>query len=75
MGLYNSKKDYEELVKENINKAKLLYDLQEEDKKLVIELLNKKEKVIEKNGLFANLELKRIDKKIQKIQHKYKKIN
>ena len=33
MGLYGEKKDYEELVKENIEHAKLLHSLSDEDKK------------------------------------------
>lgn len=72
MGLYGDKKDYEQLVKENIKKAKLLYSLSDEDRVLVNNLLDEKEKVIEKNGLFANIKLKQIDKKIEKIQNKYK---
>lgn len=71
MGLYNDKKDYEELVKENIQKAKLLYNLSDEDKKTVLELLNQKELVKEKNGLFANFQLKRLNRKIEKIRSKY----
>ena len=60
MGLYNDKKDYEELVKENIMKAKLLYNLSEEDREKIIKLLDEKEKIIEKNRFFANLSLKKI---------------
>lgn len=72
MGLYGDKKDYEQLVKENIKKAKLLYSLSEEDRILVNTLLNEKEKIIEENGLFANIKLRQINKKIEKIQNKYK---
>ena len=72
MGLYNDKKDYEELVKENIMKAKLLYNLSEEDREKIIKLLDEKEKIIEKNGFFANLSLKKINKKIEKIKKQYK---
>lgn len=71
MGLYNDKKDYEELVKENIQKAKLLYNLSDEDKKTVLELLNQKKLVKEKNGFFANFQLKRLNRKIDKIRSKY----
>ncbi len=69
MGLYGDKKDYEELVKDNISKARILYSLSDEDRILVNELLNKKEKVKEKNGLFANFQLQLIDKKIEKIKN------
>ncbi len=72
MGLYGDKKDYEQLVKENIQKAKLLYSLSEKDRILVNTLLNEKDKIIEKNGIFANIKLKQINKKIEKIQNKYK---
>lgn len=68
MGLYGDEKDYQELVKERIYQAKLLYSLSEEGKKEVLELLNKKEEIIKKNGIFANFQLKQIDKKIQKIR-------
>ncbi len=71
MGLYGDKKDYEQLVKENIYKAKLLYSLSEEDRVLVNRLLNEKEKIMNQNGLLANFKLKHIDKKIEKIQKKY----
>ena len=71
MGLYGDKKDYEQLVKENIYKAKLLYSLSEEDRALVNRLLNEKEKIMNQNGLLANFKLKHIDKKIEKIQKKY----
>lgn len=71
MGLYGDKKDYEQLVKENIYKAKLLYSLSEEDRNIVNNLLNEKEKVMSENGLLANFKLKSIDKKIEKIQNKY----
>lgn len=72
MGLYGDKKDYEQLVKENIRKAKLLYALSPEDRILVEKILLDKEKVKEENGIFANFKLKQLDKKIDKIQKKYK---
>lgn len=70
MGLYGDKKDYEQLVKENIQKAKLLYNLSEEDRIVVDNLLSEKEKIKEKNDIFANLKLKQINKKIEKIKNK-----
>lgn len=73
MGLYGDKKDYEELVKENIMKANILYPLSSEDRKIVISLLDEKQKIIEENGFFANLKLRILDKKIEKIQKKYNK--
>ena len=72
MSLYGDKQDYAEIVNNNIQKAKLLYALSDEDRILVETLLNEKEKVKEENGLFANFKLKKLDKKIEKIQRKYK---
>ena len=72
MGLYGDKKDYEQLVKENIQTAKLLYALSQEDRVIVEKILLEKEKVKEENGIFANFKLKQLDKKIEKIQSKYK---
>ena len=73
MSLFDSKKDYEQLVKENIKRAKLLYNLSEKDRILMNILLEKKELIKEKNGIFANLQLKQINAKIEKIQKKYYK--
>lgn len=68
MGLYGDKKDYEELLKENISTAKLLYGIPEEKRSLALELLKKREEVLAKNGLFATFELKKIDKKLDKLR-------
>lgn len=56
MSLYGDKKDYEELVKDNIQKAKILVSIPEKNRPLVLELLKKREEIIKKNGLFVNLE-------------------
>lgn len=68
MGLYGDKKDYEEMVKENIIKAKLLYNLSPKKQKQMLELLNKKGKIIAQNGFLANIKLKHINRKIEKLQ-------
>ncbi len=73
MGLYGDKKDYEEMVKENIMKANLLHSLSSEGQKQVIELLKQKEEIMAKNGILANIKLKSINKKIEKIKNKSKK--
>ena len=75
MSLYGDKKDYEQIVKENIYKAKLLYGLSDKEKSIVLKLLNKKEIIKEKNGLFAEFQLKQIDKKIDKIKKNSNKSN
>lgn len=71
MGLYGDNKDYEQIIKENIYKAKLLYGLSKKDQESIINLINKKEIIKEKNGLLAEYHLKLIDKKIDKIKKFY----
>lgn len=73
MGIYGDKKDYQELVKESIEKANLLYNLTDEGKALVEKLLNDRETIRNKNGLFASFKINSINKKIEKIRQKYKK--
>lgn len=71
MSLYGKKIDYNKIINSNIQKAKLLYSLSDKDRILVENLLNKKEKIIEENGFFANYKLKKINKKINQIKLKY----
>lgn len=68
MGLYGDKKDYEELVKENIAKAKILISIPEENRPAAIELLNEREQILTENSIWVNFKLKRIDKKIEKLK-------
>lgn len=68
MGLYGDKKDYETLFKENIDKAKILFQIAEENRPKAIELLKEKEQILEKNGFFANFQLSIIDKKLNKLK-------
>ena len=68
MGLYGDKKDYEEMVKENIAKANILHSISPEKHDEVIKLLNQKEKIIKSNGLLANIKLKYINREIEKIK-------
>ena len=70
MGIYNSdKKDYEQLFKEKMNEAKLMHNLSDENKKKMKELLNKKEEIRQKNGLFSTFQINHINKKIDKIRN------
>lgn len=69
MGLYGEKKDYEEMVKENIEKARLLSSIPEDNRPLALELLKEREKILNKNGLFVNFELKKLDKKLNKLKN------
>ena len=59
-------KDYMELVKENINLSKILYKVKPENREIVKALIEEKKKIIQQNNIFAELKLKRINKKIQK---------
>lgn len=68
MGLYGDKKDYETLFKENVNKARILYEIPEQNRPKAIELLKQKEEIIEKNGLFANIQLSKINKELEKLK-------
>ena len=62
---------YEELVNNNIQIAKSLYNLPEKQKNIVKKLLLKKEKIKEKNGFFAEFRIERINKKILQIREVY----
>ena len=61
--------DYLNLVTNQIELDKLLHSVKTEDKELAKELLNKKREIIEKNGFFADFQLKRINKKINKLKN------
>ena len=61
------KNDFQEIVKNNIELANILNSTLPENQERVIELLNKKQEIINKNGFFANIELNRINKKIKKL--------
>ena len=61
--------DYLNLVTNQIELDKLLHSVKPEDRELAKELLNKKRKIIEKNGFFADFQLKRINKKINKLKN------
>ncbi len=67
----NNDFDYEELVKKNILIAKTLYNLPESKKNRVKKLLIKKEKIIQKNGIFAEYRINKINKTINKIREEY----
>ena len=70
MWIYGDKKDYEALLKENIQNANLFYNLDEKAQVKILELLKKKEAIMKKNGIFANYQIARINNKINKIRNK-----
>lgn len=67
MGIYGEEKDYEELIKENIEFSKLIYNLKDSDKKLVKELWFKKNEIKKKNSIFSTFQINHINKKIENI--------
>lgn len=68
MGIYNDKKDYEQLFKEKMHEAKLLYNLSPEKQEKIKQLLNKKEIIKQKNNIFSTFQINYINKKIDKIR-------
>ncbi len=70
MGIYGDKKDYETLLKENIQNANLFYNLDEESQVKILKLLEQKEAIVKKNGIFANYQIAKINNKINKIRNK-----
>ena len=69
MSIYNNdKKDYEELFREKMYEAKLMYNLSPEKQHILKKLLIKKGKIKEKNNIFSAFELNIVNKKIEKMQ-------
>ena len=66
----NNNTDYEKLFKEKMNEAKLLFNLSNKDKILVKKLLEKKERIKQKNGILSTFQINRINNKIDKIRNK-----
>lgn len=69
MGIYNDKKDYEQLFKEKMEEAKLLYNLPLEKQEKIKQLLNKKEIIKQKNNILSTFQINYINKKIDKIRN------
>lgn len=67
MGIYSDNKDYQKLIKNNIELANILNSTPVENQNSVIALLNKKQEIMEKNGIFASFQLDSINKKITKL--------
>ena len=60
--------DYLDFVNNQIELDKLLYSVKPEKRELAKKLLNKKKDIIKENGIFADWQLKRINKKINKLK-------
>jgi hypothetical protein len=64
------KVNYLDTVRNKIEEANLLSSVTEEDKKLAMQLLNKKRKIETNNGWFAEFKINRINNKIEKLKIK-----
>lgn len=71
MNNFNGDIHYDELVKENILIAKTLYNLPKDQQERIKKLLLKKHKLVQKNGFFAELQIEKINRKINKIREEY----
>ncbi len=60
--------DYLKEVRGNINMAKVLSTIPEQNRKAAFELLLKQKEIREKNGFFAETKINRINKKIEKLK-------
>ena len=65
----NDNEDYMNLVKNQIELDKLLHSVTPSNKEKAKELFNKKKEIMKKNGLFADFQLKNINKKIEKLKN------
>lgn len=61
--------NYVDFVNSQIELDKLLFSVKPEDREYVKELYNKKKEIIKKNGFLANIQLKKINKKIEKLKN------
>ena len=61
--------DYIELVKNQIEIDKLLHSVKPEKREYAKKLLNKKKEIIKNNGFLANIQLNKINKKIEKLKN------
>ena len=62
-------KNYIDFVNNQIELDKLLHSVKSENRKYAKELFNKKKEIIKKNGFLANIQLKNINKKIEKLKN------
>ena len=62
--------DYLDEVINKINEAKLLSKIPVENQQIAINLLKKKQEIKNKNGLFAQIQINHINKKIYKLSKK-----
>lgn len=59
--------DYLNEITNKINEAKLLSKISPENQALAISLIKKKQEIKNKNGLFAQIQINHINKKIYKL--------
>lgn len=60
--------DYLKAINEKIADANILSQIPTEKHSIALELLKQRKEIKEKNGLFVSWQLKKIDKKIEKLK-------
>ena len=65
--------NYMDFVNNQIELDKLLSSVKPENREYVKNLYNRKKEIIKKNGVFADIQLKLINKKIEKLKNDIQK--
>ena len=60
--------DYMDFINNQIELEKLLYSVKPEDRKYAKQLFEQKKEILKKNSIFADFQLKKINKKIEKLK-------
>lgn len=60
--------DYMDFINNQIELEKLLYSVKPEDRKYAKQLFEQKKEILKKNSVFADFQLKKINKKIEKLK-------
>ena len=71
MSNINKDEHYDNLIKDNISIAKAINNLPEKQQEKVKNLLLKKQIIKNKNGFFAEIQIEKINRKINKIREEY----
>ncbi len=71
MNNLNKDHHYDDLIKDNISIAKAINNLPKKQQEKVKNLLLKKQIIKNKNGFFAEIQIEKINRKINKIREEY----
>ena len=71
MSNINKDEHYDNLIKDNISIAKAINNLPKKQQEKVKNLLLKKQIIKNKNGFFAEIQIEKINRKINKIREEY----